>query len=242
MQQHDKLHLGCGATMPEGWLNVDGSWNVRLSRHPMLHALLRASRVIPKETRSDYRTDICWADVTKPLPFADESFIAVYASHLLEHLHLDDARLLLRECYRVLQPGGAIRLVVPDLQSIVHEYVGTFEFPADDPYGFMTPQVKADRPRADRVSLRLLMHPQKRPRESLPLRIYRAMKDFHSHKWMYDADSLAFYMREADFVDIEQRQLHDSRIEGIKSVEMPGRVLGGGGICVEGIKPTTTSA
>lgn len=239
MQQFEKLHLGCGATTPDGWLNVDGSWNVRLSRHHILHALLRSLRIIPKNTRSDYRKDIYWADVSKPLRFADESFSVVYASHLLEHLFLDDARALLRECFRVLKPGGVIRLLVPDLRSIALEYVGSFEFPENDSYGSMTPEVKANRPRADRVNMRLLMHPQAHKRESLPLRIYRAMRDFHTHKWMYDADSLAFYMREAGFVDVEQREYLDSQIEGIDAVEQAVRVLDGSGICVEGVKQSS---
>jgi predicted SAM-dependent methyltransferase len=49
------------------------------------------------------------------LAFQDNSLGAVYASHVLEHFsHRDTARVL-AEWYRVLRPGGALLLNVPDL-------------------------------------------------------------------------------------------------------------------------------
>jgi SAM-dependent methyltransferase len=46
-----------------------------------------------------------------PLPFADESFDLVIASHVLEHL--EQAEWALQEWYRVLAPGGVLILGVP---------------------------------------------------------------------------------------------------------------------------------
>lgn len=48
------------------------------------------------------------------LPFEDGKFSHIYSEHFLEHLFLDESLEILRECYRVLAPGGFIRLVVPD--------------------------------------------------------------------------------------------------------------------------------
>ena len=42
------------------------------------------------------------------------SCAACYSEHFLEHLDADDARRFLRECRRVLAPGGACHVVVPD--------------------------------------------------------------------------------------------------------------------------------
>ena len=57
---------------------------------------------------------------TGPLPFADSSIAKVQAQDVLEHLPFDK---LPSSCwtrsYRVLTPGGAFRLSVPDYRSPV---------------------------------------------------------------------------------------------------------------------------
>lgn len=231
-----KLHLGCGLTTPTGWLNVDGSWNVRLAKRPWLRRLLTAARVVPRSlAQIPFDAHIFVHDLEKPLPFETGTFDAVYSSHTLEHLHLEDARRLLHECARVLKPGGVCRTLVPDLRPIVLEYAGQYTFdPQRDPHAYMLDRA---RPKADVVNLRLLAHFQERTKGSFALRAYRAIKDFHTHKWMYDGESLAHYMREAGLVDVAERGLHDSRIAGIEAVERPERVLHGAGVVVEGVKP-----
>ena len=62
-------------------------------------------------------------DLRRGLPFASESFDAVYGSHVLEHLGPDAAMRLLDECLRVLRPGGIARIVVPDLEAIARLYL-----------------------------------------------------------------------------------------------------------------------
>jgi len=48
----------------------------------------------------------------------DASVDAVWSSHSLEHLHRHQVVPALRECFRVLKPGGVLKLFVPDLQSV----------------------------------------------------------------------------------------------------------------------------
>ena len=62
-------------------------------------------------------------DITKGLPFDDNQFDAVYHSHVLEHLEPADGEKLLSECYRVLRPGGVLRIVVPNLEQIATLYL-----------------------------------------------------------------------------------------------------------------------
>ena len=62
-------------------------------------------------------------DVSKDLPFTDSSFDVVYHSHLLEHFAKADGMRLLKQCYRVLQPNGVIRVAVPDLEQIARLYL-----------------------------------------------------------------------------------------------------------------------
>jgi SAM-dependent methyltransferase len=62
-------------------------------------------------------------DLNTGLPFRDGIFDFVYLSHVLEHFSRSDALKLLRDCRRVLSPGGAIRVVVPDLEAIARQYL-----------------------------------------------------------------------------------------------------------------------
>jgi len=95
-----RLHLGCGARFHPEWLNID------------LHPL--DPRVVKH-------------DVTAGLPFPDCDFDAVYHAHLLEHLPRDRAAPFLGECFRVLKPGGVLRIVVPDLEQIARLYLESLD-------------------------------------------------------------------------------------------------------------------
>jgi predicted SAM-dependent methyltransferase len=48
------------------------------------------------------------------LPFQDNSFSYIFSEHFFEHLFLDEALALFKECYRVLGRNGVIRTCVPD--------------------------------------------------------------------------------------------------------------------------------
>lgn len=85
-----RLHLGCGANVLEDWLNTD-----RFSSDP----------------RAVY------VDVTRPFPLPDGIFHFVLAEHIIEHVSLHDARKMLAECFRVLRPGGVLRVGTPDLEK-----------------------------------------------------------------------------------------------------------------------------
>lgn len=53
-------------------------------------------------------------DMTKPLPFSDASVDIVFSEMACEHIDPHDAWDFLCECYRILKPGGLIRIVIPD--------------------------------------------------------------------------------------------------------------------------------
>jgi len=55
---------------------------------------------------------------TGMLPFADQSFEAVTLGHVVEHVH--DPTRVLRECFRVLVPGGRLWLETPNIESLGH--------------------------------------------------------------------------------------------------------------------------
>jgi len=61
-------------------------------------------------------------DLTKPLPFPDNSVDKIYSSHLLEHLAYQDSIALLGECKRILKPNGVLSLCVPDASIYIKAY------------------------------------------------------------------------------------------------------------------------
>jgi predicted SAM-dependent methyltransferase len=57
------------------------------------------------------------------LPYEDDSFDLVYHSHVLEHFSKNDGEKFIKECMRVLKPGGVLRIAIPDLEQIVRNYI-----------------------------------------------------------------------------------------------------------------------
>lgn len=90
------LNLGCGQRYHPDWINIDF-----VSHAPMVRAY----------------------DLTKGIPLADESCDAVYHSHVLEHFDKQQGAWLVAECWRVLKPGGILRVVVPDLEALATQYL-----------------------------------------------------------------------------------------------------------------------
>ncbi|HLL73725.1 MAG TPA: methyltransferase domain-containing protein [Pyrinomonadaceae bacterium] len=66
-------------------------------------------------------------DLRQGIPFEDGRFDVVYHSHLLEHFSKARAQLFLKECWRVLKPGGTLRVAVPDLERMARDYLQSLE-------------------------------------------------------------------------------------------------------------------
>lgn len=91
------VNVGCGDRGQPGWVNVDG---------------FRAPGVT------------CVFDCRSGLPFPDGAARAIFSEHLLEHLdYAEEAPWFLRECHRVLERGGVLRIIVPDAEQYLRAYV-----------------------------------------------------------------------------------------------------------------------
>lgn len=174
-----RINVGCGQTPTIGWSNFDNSWSVRLARGPV-------ARLLPG--RADYvkavrEYDIRYAEARR-LPVPSASADVIYSSHMLEHLDREEASLFLAEAYRVLAPGGRIRLVVPDLAKMAAKYARSGD--------------------ADSFIADLQMSQSRPPR--LGRRLVQLVTGFREHRWMYDGASLAKLVAAAGFVDVGEKQ------------------------------------
>ena len=97
-----------------------------VARVPGLPRVLRAAGLLSDERWAAHAAGnfrrIAYLDLTRPFPFRDASIEAVLASHVLEHLTVEEARRCVAEIHRVLAPGGVVRVAVPDLDAVVADY------------------------------------------------------------------------------------------------------------------------
>jgi SAM-dependent methyltransferase len=121
-----RLHLGSFDQPVPGWLNTDITPHIWISRIPGASLVLGALGVLPaqrvKQHREGVFRHIRYLDVRRRFPLESGSVEAIYTAHMLEHLYEDEAAHCLRECVRVLRPGGVMRIGVPDLDWIVAGY------------------------------------------------------------------------------------------------------------------------
>lgn len=150
-----KLNLGSGAKPIPGFVNVDlpGNW----------------CKVAPDVE----------ADVSKPLPFADNYADEIHAYHLLEHLNRWESPEILADWLRVLKPGGLLVLELPCLDKIVAHYAHAL--------------IDGGRADARMTILGLYGDPAYRNEHMM-------------HRWCYSVDELCGGLDLLGFVDIEEQR------------------------------------
>lgn len=62
------------------------------------------------------------ADASGPLPFEDNAFDLIHASHVLEHIHWGLTKQSLVEWVRILKPDGWLEIWVPDGMKAMYAY------------------------------------------------------------------------------------------------------------------------
>lgn len=148
-----KLQVGAGGVDYPGWLNTD---------------------IYPAAGE-------VYLDLTKRFPVPDGSFQYIFGEHVVEHLNYDDGLTMLRECYRVLAPGGKIRFATPNLLK----YLQLFQDPK-------SPEIDSY------LNAKLHWHgwPQASRRESVILNM--EMRSF-GHQFLYDPGTLSDRLTQAGF-------------------------------------------
>ncbi len=123
---HKKLHLGCFDTPLVGWHNTDITPHIFIARIPMLPFFLFRTGLMSAERYEQHKKQVFknvrYLDVSRRFPFSENIFDYVFTSHMLEHLHPWQSEFCLREIYRVMKPGGIVRVAVPDLDKMIASY------------------------------------------------------------------------------------------------------------------------
>lgn len=122
-----KLNIGCATNLFPGWLNIDRD-DVEETYLRHLRPLTPADVVTwPEEQQrlvgyiAAGRIEFRQKDLREGFAeYADGSVDAIYCGQMIEHLNpLHEVPQFLAECYRMLRPGGRIRLTTPDLDALL---------------------------------------------------------------------------------------------------------------------------
>ena len=240
------VNLGSSARVAPGWTNVDFSWLVRLAQYPDLCRLLHRRGLISDDRyqrirRLDAESIICW-DLRRGIPFPDATFDVVYHSHVLEHIDREAAPGFLRECLRVLRPGGTLRVVVPDLERLARTYLGVVD---RLPFGATADEHRvATEEMFDHMIVRTPRNRRSQPgvvRFLENLLIGDTARSGVLHRWMYDRWSLGSLMTDVGFNDVVPCDAATSRINGWSGFQLDTEADGSpykpGSLYMEGSRP-----
>jgi SAM-dependent methyltransferase len=188
-------------------MNIDWSPILFLAKHRFLRKLgspfLTTGRRARVETLAE--ADVLVHNLAKGIPYADGAVDVVYHSHVLEHLDRDIAQRFLKECARVLRPGGIIRIVVPDLERAVQCYWGSLQ-------GSDTQEAALQHDRSvagllEQSVRRTAFETSRQPRFRRLIEgvlLGDARRRGETHQWMYDRVNLCALLRQANFESVQQ--------------------------------------
>jgi len=182
-----KINIGCGLSGIAGWQNLDNSPTIWMSRIPVLNRLLKTP-AWPRDVRR--------YDVRKGLPYGAGTVRYIYSSHAFEHFTRAESLAIAKDSFRVLAPGGVLRIVVPDLALIVREYLTDASAQAADTF-------------LSRLSLNHSLQDFVHPGSN--------------HSQMFDAKSLVHLLRQAGFGKVEVSGYGNSVIPEIDRLDLEVR-------------------
>lgn len=82
--------------------------------HPMWHNVDYLNEYYEERLNSNVHIQHDFSKITK-LPLDDDSLIAVYTSHLIEHLNNHQVQFIFNEVHRIMSKGGIFRITCPDV-------------------------------------------------------------------------------------------------------------------------------
>ncbi len=186
-----KLQIGTGPNLLPGWLNSD-----------LLPDLFR-----------EHRDEVVFLDARRRFPLDDLTFDYIFAEHQIEHVRVQEAVSMMEECFRVLRPGGRLRIATPDLAAIL----GLYSEPFDE----------AERHYVDWVMERFLPHVSGGNRHCY---VINQMFNAYGHQFIFDQETLSAMLTAAGFVEIERRLPGESGDPLLRGLETHGQAIGDEGV------------
>jgi hypothetical protein len=200
------VQFGAGHDAPHDWANFDASPVLRLQSLPVIGRLLVTSK-------HRFPPNVQFGDVVRGLPVAPGSVSHLYASHVIEHLSLADARLAFARAFNLLGRGGVFRLVVPDLEVRARRYIDDLE------------TGKSNAAPAFVQSLGMGVQ----VRQTVRQRIRDGFGNSR-HRWMWDESSLRDELTRAGFQSIRRCSLGDSQSRVFDAIERSDRYVSRDGL------------
>ena len=62
-------------------------------------------------------------DILNNLPLKENSASNIYTSHFVEHIPYSKLNSFLKNCFKILSPGGVIRIITPDFNEMCESYI-----------------------------------------------------------------------------------------------------------------------
>ena len=178
-----KYNLGCGTYLYQDFLNI-GYWS-HLSED-----------VIYNDLNGTSNTFMLNHDLRKGIPALDSSLDLVYHAHMLEHLSYLDGITFIDECFRVLNPGGRMRILVPDLELWINAYSSKNNFFFNEYRKVLDNDIYVTNGS-----------------------IFMGMLHNHEHKCGYDFEMINWLLTRCGFHNITRTLYADSSIENINLIE-----------------------
>ena len=157
---HLLVNIGCGDLNHPNWVNID------------------------KTTRKG----VYYADLLDGNPLRDGTARHIHCEHFLEHLDYSHAKQFLSECYRILESGGSVRLVVPDAEKYIRAYC------SNDEEFF--------------EKLKFLGGSAEPLRTKIEI-INRMFRMWGCHQFAWDFETLSMALGEAGFTEIQKSEYGD---------------------------------
>ena len=214
-----RINIGCGMSPTNNWVNYDNSFSLKLAKYPFFISNILSCLGLVDKGQFEYikfalKSNIKYANATVKIPIDNCSVDVLYSSHMLEHLDRFEADKFLKEAFRVLAPGGTIRLAVPDLEKKIKLYNDNQD--ANEFVESLHMSISKPRRLSERIKILLV--------------------GLRHHNWMYDKYSLCKLLKNHGFSDPVALVAGETRIIDLGELDLRERE--DESLYVEAIKPT----
>lgn len=186
LKQSEKpmLNIGTGVNVLEGWLNTD---------------------LYPQ------RPEVVYLDASIRFPFDDNTFEHIYSEHIFEHLFFEDSCTMLSQCYRVLKPGGVMRLALPHIGFLQ----GLYE----------NPEEKVNQAYIEFAKQYFIPEQTKVVGDSAHYNIY-VINNFYrnwGHQVIHSFETLKELVEKFKFEHVERKEVGESDLTALQGLDGNGR-------------------